>query len=179
MGLSERPTNYPKNQGPTRPGPARQPRRRRCLLKGCEKNFHPQQAAERYCSEECRKKARQWCEWKAQLRYRATQKGTEKRKAQCRRYRERIRNRKEPVGRAAGEATRVISPNFFRWFLRPARVLSGIRPHLEITPATILLEAVPARGGAGGGAGTAMARAADRLTAAGTSVGSRASCCQR
>jgi hypothetical protein len=114
MGLSERPTNHPKNQGPTRPGPARRPRSRRCLLKGCEKNFHPQQAAERYCSEECRKQARQWCEWKAQQRYRATQKGTEKRKAQCRRYRERIRNRKEPAGSAADEAARVISPNFFR-----------------------------------------------------------------
>ena len=33
-------------------GQVRRPRRRKCLLKGCEKNFHPQQAAERYCRED-------------------------------------------------------------------------------------------------------------------------------
>jgi hypothetical protein len=80
MGLCERPTNHPKNQGPTRPGPVRRPRRRKCLLKGCEKNFHPQQAAERYCSEECRQKTREWPKWGVQQRYRASEKSTEKRR---------------------------------------------------------------------------------------------------
>jgi hypothetical protein len=111
MGLCERPTNHCKNQEATGPGQVRRPRRRKCLLKGCEKNFHPQQAAERYCREECRQKAREWSEWKAQLRYRASEKGKEKRKAQSRRYRERVRGRKEQE--AVDEAARVISLDFF------------------------------------------------------------------
>jgi len=41
--------------------------------------------------------------------YRATLRGKEKRKAQSRRYRERVRDRKEP---SAGEAARVISLKF-------------------------------------------------------------------
>jgi len=163
MGLCERPTNHCKNQEATGGGQVRRPRRRKCLLKGCEKDFHPQQAAERYCSEECREKAREWSEWKAQQRYRASEKGKEKRKGQSRRYRERVRGRKEQA--AVDKAARVIRLDFFLMVLRPAGVLSEVRPQLAITPATLLFEAVPACGGAGGGAGTAMARAADRLTA--------------
>lgn len=114
MGLPERPTDDPRNQEGTRGRcPARRPRTRRCLLKGCEQCFHPQRASERYCSEECRKKAREWSEWKAQQKYRTTLAGKEKRKAQSRRYRERVRNRKAPMRLAADERTRVINPNFF------------------------------------------------------------------
>jgi hypothetical protein len=110
MGLPERPTSNPKNQETARcPRRARRPRTRRCFLKGCEKNFHPLQASERYCSDECRKKAREWSEWKAQQKYRATPKGKKMRKAQSQRYRERVRNRNEQTG----EAARVSSPNFF------------------------------------------------------------------
>jgi hypothetical protein len=113
MGLSERPTSDPQNQEATRcVHPARRPRTRVCLLKGCEQPFHPQQASDRYCSTACREQAREWSEWKAQQKYRATPSGKEKRKAQSRRYRER-RNRKEQTGEAADEAARVISPNFF------------------------------------------------------------------
>jgi hypothetical protein len=83
------------------------------LLKGCEQLFHPQQASERYCSARCREKARKWSAWKAQQKYRATPGGKEKRKAQSRRFRERVRNRKEQTGEAADEAARVISPKFF------------------------------------------------------------------
>jgi hypothetical protein len=57
--------------------------------------------------------AREWSEWKAQQKYRATPAGTEKRKAQSWRYRERVRNRKEPTGEAADESARVISHKFF------------------------------------------------------------------
>ena len=167
MGLPERPTDDPKNQETSRRArPARQPRTRRCLLKGCEQPFHPQQASDRYCSEECRKKAREWSEWKAQQRYRATPAGQEKRKAQSRRYRERVRNRKEQICGAADEATRVISPKFFRFFLRPAWLLPRIPPHLEISSSKVLFEGVSARAGACIGAGTTMARAPDRITAA-------------
>jgi hypothetical protein len=54
-------------------------RKRRCLLKGCDQHFHPQQARQRYCSEECRTAARRWSRWKAQERYRATPAGQGKR----------------------------------------------------------------------------------------------------
>jgi hypothetical protein len=110
MGLPERPTDAPQNQEASRcVHPARRARTRVCLLKGCEQPFHPQQASQRYCSAACREQAREWSEWKAQQKYRATPAGTEKRKAQSRRYRERVRNRKEP----SGEAARVISHKFF------------------------------------------------------------------
>jgi hypothetical protein len=114
MGLPERPTDAPENQEATRRvRPARRPRTRVCLLKGCEQPFHPQQASERYCSAACREQAREWSEWKAQQKYRATPAGTEKRKAQSQRYRERVRNRKEPTGEAADESARVISHKIF------------------------------------------------------------------
>ena len=114
MGLPERPTDAPENQEATRRvRPARWPRTRVCLLKGCEQPFHPQQASERYCSAACREQAREWSEWKAQQKYRGTSLGKEKRQAQSRRYRERVRNRKEPTGGAADESARVISHKFF------------------------------------------------------------------
>ena len=110
MGLPERPTDAPQNQEASRCVLlARQPRTRMCLLKGCEQPFHPQQASQRYCSARCREEAREWSAWKAQQKYRATVRGKEKRKAQSRRYRERVRDRKEP---SAGEAARVISLKF-------------------------------------------------------------------
>jgi hypothetical protein len=115
MGLSERPTDAPQNQEASRSVHlARRPRRRVCLLKGCEQPFHPQQALERYCCARCQENTREWSKWKAQQKYRATLAGKEKRKAQSRRYRERVRDRKEWAGgEAADEAARVISPNFF------------------------------------------------------------------
>jgi hypothetical protein len=115
MGLPERPTDAPENQEASRyVHLARRPRRRVCLLKGCEQPFHPQQASERYCSARCREKARKWSAWKAQQKYRTTPAGKEKRKAQSRRYRERVRDSKERTGgEAADEAARVISPKFF------------------------------------------------------------------
>ena len=115
MGLPERPTDAPQNQEASRcVHLARRPRRRVCLLKGCEQPFHPEQASERYCSARCRKKAREWSAWKAQQKDRATPAGKQKRKAQSGRYRERVRERKEQAGgEAADEAARVISPNFF------------------------------------------------------------------
>lgn len=70
------------------------PRRRRCLLKGCERRFRPQRAQERYCSLECRLAARKWAVWKNQRKYRATAAGRAKRNGQSRRYRERVASRK-------------------------------------------------------------------------------------
>ena len=111
MGLPESPTGQNENQAPRRL--AHRPRSRRCLLKGCEQRFHPQQAGERYCSDCCRQAARKWRRWKAQQRYRTTAAGKQKRNGQSRRYRERVKERKPVVPEAVSEAARVIPKNFF------------------------------------------------------------------
>src|SRR5438270_1314672 len=109
MGPSESPTGHPENQEGRPKRSARQPRTRRCLLKGCEQRFHPRQARQRYCSEGCREAARKWSRWKAQQTYRATTTGKEKRNGQSRRYRERVKSRKPAESEAAAEPARVIT----------------------------------------------------------------------
>jgi hypothetical protein len=99
------------------------PRARHCLLKGCERRFHPRHVRQRYCGEGCRQAARKWSEWKAQQIWRASAGGKRKRNGQSRRYRERLKNRKPPEKIAVPEAARVITKKFFRWLLRPARLL--------------------------------------------------------
>jgi hypothetical protein len=119
MGPPENPTRHPENQEPLkRKRLARRPRTRRCLLKGCEGRFHPRRARERYCSEQCRVAAREWSRWKAQQSYRTTASGRAKRNRQSCRYRERVRNRKQPpVEEAVPEVARVITKDFFRRLL--------------------------------------------------------------
>lgn len=65
----------------------RRPRSRACLLKGCGRRFRPVHPLTRYCSGECREEARRWREWKARHRYRQSEPGKQKRRAQSRRYR--------------------------------------------------------------------------------------------
>lgn len=123
MAPAENPSKRPKNQERKR---CPRPRIRMCLLKGCEKWFHPKKASERYCSEECGRVARKWCKWKAQLNYRSTQNGKDKRKKQCRDRRERIKNKKNCESEAVHEAARVITTEFFRSLLRPPRLLRDV-----------------------------------------------------
>ncbi len=169
MGPSESPTGLSQNQASSRSKRrrrlTRRPRIRRCLLKGCEKSYRPQQALQRYCSPECREAARAWSRWKAQQRYRATATGQQKRRAQCRRYRERVPARRERLSESDETAARVITINFFRGLLRPARLLPGIRPQPEITAPAVLFERVPRGPGARPGAGTAMAGGAATIQA--------------
>ena len=92
MGPSEDRSTGEKNQaGHRRPARKRQrvrsPRSRTCLLKGCEQRFRPLRPLTRYCSEQCREEARRWREWKARHRYRQSEAGKRKRRAQSRRYR--------------------------------------------------------------------------------------------
>jgi hypothetical protein len=125
MGPPESLTRHRENQATgRRKRRARRPRLRRCLLKGCEQRFHPRQARQRYCSDGCRKAARQWSRWKAQQRYRATAPGQQKRNGQSRRYRERAKSRKRQEPEAVNEGARVITQEqFFRALLRPAWLL--------------------------------------------------------
>ena len=149
MGPPESPTGHPENQEGWRRRQARRPRARHCLLKGCGQSFHPQQSNQRYCNAECRKAARKWSRWKAQQRYRATKSGKAKRTDQSRRYRERVKSRKPAAPEANNETARVISPeDFFRSFLRPARLLRGIRTPAAKSLAALLLARLPARDGA-------------------------------
>lgn len=122
------------------------PRTRRCLLKGCERRFRPWRSRQRYCSRECRQAARQWSRWKAQQRYRATAAGKKKRNGQSRRYRERVRNRKQATPEEAlPEPARVITQDFFRPLLRPAWLLPGIRRAAAIARPAVLFARVPRR----------------------------------
>jgi hypothetical protein len=149
MGPTKNPTNRPAAQGDKRRPLAWRPRARRCLLKGCERQFHPRQARQRYCSPECRAAARRWCRWKAQQRYRATLAGQQQRNGQSRRYRERVRSRKPPEPEAVSEAARVIPPeDFFRFWLRPAGLLRAIRVPAAKSFTAFLLLRLPESGSA-------------------------------
>jgi hypothetical protein len=146
-----------EDRAPGQP-PGRRPRTRCCLLKGCERRFRPQRAGECYCSDECRRAARQWSRWKAQQSYRATAAGKERRNGQSRRYRQRVRNRQPAAPQeAVPDAARVITPNFFRPLLRPAWVLRGIRPAAALAPPAVLFARVPARHGTSLATGAALA----------------------
>jgi hypothetical protein len=164
MGPPESPTGHPENQeGRRRRLPCR-PRMRLCLLKGCEQRFHPRQRRQRYCSEECREAAREWSRWKAQERYRATRAGKQQRNGQSRRYRERVKSRKPSEPEAVHEAARVITTeHFFRPFVRPARLLCGIRAWAAKSFATLLLARVPASVGSRPGTGAALETARDLI----------------
>jgi hypothetical protein len=163
MGPTENPTNPAEGQGVRRRRrPARRPRMRRCLLKGCEQRFHPRQARQRYCGERCREAKRKWSRWKAQQRYRATRAGKRQRNGQNQRYRERARSRKPPEPEEVDEAARVITTeHFFRSLLRPARLLREIRTSAAKSLATLLLTRLPTRAGARRRAGAALETDAD------------------
>ena len=165
MGLPESATGQCENQeGRRKPTVRRRPRARRCLLKGCERQFHPVQARQRYCSPGCREAARRWARWKAQQRYRETAGGKQKRNGQGRRYRahrERERSRKPPEPEAVEEAARVIpTEEFFRSLLPPAGLLPELRAAAAKSFATFLLGGMPARVGAREAAGAALERGA-------------------
>ena len=150
MGPSENLTNAREEQaGGRRKRLPRRPRRRPCLLKGCEQRFPPRQARQRYCSERCREAARKWSRWKAQQRYRAMAPGQQKRNGQNRRYRERVKSRKPPEPEAVNDPARVIpTERFFRSLLRPAGLLRGIRACAAKSFTALLFPRLPACAGA-------------------------------
>ena len=158
MGPVEDFTRQAEDREARVPGkPRRRPRKRRCLLKGCERRFRPYRAAQRYCSPACGQAARRWSCWKAQQSYRATAAGKEKRNGQSRRYRERVKKRhKETLVEAVAEPTRVITKNFFRPLLRPAGLLSGLCSAAALAPPPLLFESVPARPGTSVATGAAL-----------------------
>lgn len=121
--------------------PARRPRTRRCLLKGCEKPFRPPSARSRYCSPECTRKAREWSRWRAQQKYRKSDNGKKHRNEQCRHYRERKHERDENRG-ARGSSLKEFRKSF-RLPVRPPGMLRRLPPHPAITAAALLLPGLP------------------------------------
>jgi hypothetical protein len=149
MGPSESATAHPENQAGRRRRLPFRPRKRRCLLKGCEHRFRPRQARQRYCSKECREAARKWSRWKDQQRYRKTAAGRQKRNGQGRRYRERVKSRKRPEPESVDDAARVIpTEHFFRPLVRPAGVLRVLRAAAAKSLAAFLFARLPAGAGA-------------------------------
>ena len=161
MGPPENATRpLEKQAAPGRKRPVCRPRGRLCLLKGCERRYHPAHARQRYCSPQCREAARTWSEWKARLKYRVKAACKQKRNKQSRRYRERVKDRKPPEKEAVPEAARVIPKKFFRRLLQPARLLRRLRALAAIAIATVLLAGVPACDGARLGTRAALAQEA-------------------
>ena len=82
-----------------------EPRRARvrlCLLKGCEREFVPEDPLSRYCGVGCRAEARRWSQREANRRYRASEGGRRCRREQACRDRQRVKER-ERCAAAAGE----------------------------------------------------------------------------
>jgi len=149
MGPRNNPTSHGRKQATLgRKRAVRRPRPRRCLLKGCEQRFRPRHALQRYCSEGCRKKAREWSEWKARRTWRVSVEGKRKRNGQSQRYRKRVQERKAAKKGAVAETARVITKKFFWRLLRPAGLLRVLPAVAAVTAATVLLACLSARAGA-------------------------------
>jgi hypothetical protein len=140
VGPSEHHTKSHKNQGCIHK-PCRRPRQRRCLLKGCDRFYHPKHPLQRYCSEACRDETKRWGQYKAQHTYRATANGKEKRKEQSCRRRQRQR---EAASATAANGAWVIPIIFFRPLLRPARMLRTFSQNPSFSAAAFLFARVPA-----------------------------------
>jgi hypothetical protein len=103
VGPSQRPAEGVGVQG-ARPGCLLpRPRRRLCLLKGCEQPFEPSHPQARYCSTRCRAGARRWRCWRASRTYRAGEQGQARRREQSRRYRTRRQQRERAAAEPHGE----------------------------------------------------------------------------
>jgi hypothetical protein len=90
----------------------RRPRKRKCLLKGCEQWFVPGHHSELYCGPGCRRAAKRWSRWK----YRQKKEAKALRSRQCQRRRARKKDEEKAVssagagGKGAGEGHRVKVP---------------------------------------------------------------------
>src|ERR1700752_2781448 len=98
---------------------ARRPRNRDGLLKGCEREFRPQQPLARYCREACREQVRQWRAWKTGQRYRQSANGKQKRQAQSRHYRKRRKDKPERKTAPASNARVIPTKNILGSCDRP------------------------------------------------------------
>ena len=97
-----------------------------CLLKGCSCRFRPSCARSFYCSPACQAAARRWQLWKAQRRYRASEKGRATRREQSRRWRVRQREKQQTAPHPRPSPAGPTSPRRLARRMRP--VSQPIRP---------------------------------------------------
>lgn len=71
---------------------------RKCLLKRCDRYFPPNHPLDRYCGDQCKEAARRWRIAKANLNYRASANGKQKRRDQAARYRSKCKERQANCG---------------------------------------------------------------------------------
>ena len=115
MGPTQRPPKFVGLQEAWPSCSSPRPRRRLCLLKGCEQSFEPTHPQARYCTADCRAAARRWRCWRASRTYRASEEGQAQRREQSQRYRERLRERQaeaEPAAPREGQRPASLSKEF-------------------------------------------------------------------
>jgi len=177
VGPSEDRPSPSRKQARRRPA---RPRRRRCLLKGCEEWFQPACPQARYCRAECQRAAARWRQWKARRRYRSTEGGRECRRAQSRRRRQAELERRGErratncdASRPGGSAWVIAQQEIFV-LVRPAWLLRDLRADTPVTDAAILLAGLPTCAGTGVGTREAVAAtvagASERVCAAAPDV---------
>lgn len=106
-----------------------------CLLKGCEQLFQPPHPLSRYCSSDCRAKARRWRMRTANRRYRASEQGKCCRRAQACRYRKRCRQRQTAAKPAPPdrEGYRLVQPK------REQTMAESLERYGQLSPVVVCL----------------------------------------
>jgi hypothetical protein len=123
LGPKEHPPFSGEDQG-GRHRKRRHPRRRICLLKGCERSFLPNVPQQRYCCPECSEAAARWRKKRAQAKYRKTKKAKKRRREQSVRYRARVRERGKVKPETAPQES-VLEEATAREGHHPAPILEG------------------------------------------------------
>ena len=153
MGPSQHVANRVSDQD------ASKPRKRHCLLKGCDSSFQPTYPFTRYCCSECFAAAQRWSEdvgrvcstgarrlsqRKANHKYRSSEKGKACRREQSRRYRQRCRERQNqpadspPEWEGEGYIPRCHQSDVAKKILSPSRLLCPVQTTRSFTAAKVL-----------------------------------------
>jgi hypothetical protein len=160
-----------------RPARRRRPRPRRCLRKGCGREYQPRRWNQRYCQQpECLRQVRQWQAARRQAKHRQAAEAKARHAQAERERRERTKSASQAI-----EHPEVAPPRghaadiFFRSLVRSAR-LSRTPRNLTAQPGTVLLPRLPSGGSQCPGSRTQVALAwhVRRSQEAGHRVPSRA-----
>ena len=136
-------------EGANDQSPCRGARRRKRILKDCERWFQAKQPQERHCSDVCRKEGERWRRWRASQGWRASERGKECRRCQSRRYRERQRQKREALQATClqekASARASASNKSWNHFVRPTWPRCVIRHHVTKSLCRSIVCAVAAK----------------------------------